>query len=43
MLTVAMLLVAMAVVFVIANAMGRIVLWPAVLCLALERILAILD
>jgi hypothetical protein len=39
--TVASILVLLALVFLIFSAIGRLPLWPAVLCLILERIIAV--
>lgn len=34
-------LVLLALVFLVMSAMGKVALWPAVLCLALERLVAL--
>jgi hypothetical protein len=39
--TVASILIVLALVFLIISAVGRLPLWPAVLCLVLERLVAL--
>jgi hypothetical protein len=40
--TVSLLLMIVALLFIVAHAMGKAPLWPAVLCVVLERLCALL-
>lgn len=40
-LSIALLLVTLALIFLVLSAIGKLPLWPAVLCLLLERLVAL--